>query len=222
MLHISPSILSADFANLGRNCTEAVNAGADLIHFDVMDGHFVPNLTVGVPVLRSLKASLPAVAYDVHLMITDPMKYIGSFADAGADIITFHYEAEGDVDRTIAEIKRHGKFAGLAIRPATPAEAIFPYLSKLDLILVMTVEPGFGGQAFMSDQCEKVWAIHQKAIDIGKDNLLIEVDGGIDKYTAQIAVTAGANTLVAGSAIFGKGDIAASIAAIRKACAGEM
>lgn len=221
MLHISPSILSADFANLERDCSAALNAGADFLHIDVMDGHFVPNITVGAPVLKSLKAALPGAVYDVHLMISEPLKYIDSFADAGADIITIHLESEGDTERTINEIHRRGLKAGLSLRPATPVEQIFPYLSKLDLVLVMTVEPGFGGQSFMPEQCNKVFALRQKAIDLSRE-LIIEVDGGIDKYSAQIAVAAGADALVAGSAIFGKHDIDGAIKSIIKACEGEV
>lgn len=221
MLHISPSILSADFANLERDCSAALNAGADFLHIDVMDGHFVPNITVGAPVLKSLKAALPNAVYDVHLMISEPLKYIDSFADAGADIITIHLESGDDTERVINEIHRRGLRAGLSIKPATPVEKVYPYLSKLDLVLIMTVEPGFGGQAFMPEQCNKVLALHEKAAELSRE-LIIEVDGGIDKYTAQIAVAAGANALVAGSAIFGKSDIGGAVRSIAKACEGEI
>lgn len=221
MLYISPSILAADFAFLQRDCAAAVAGGADMLHIDVMDGHFVPNITIGAPVLAAVKKAVPDTVYDVHLMIDDPMRYIGDFARAGADIITFHYEAGSDPDRTIEEIHRCGCRAGISIKPGTPVEVIFPFLPKVDMVLVMTVEPGFGGQQFMQDMCQKLFALHLKAQELALDKLLIEVDGGIDKYTSQLAVTAGANVLVAGSAVFKKDNITEAIAAIRSSCEGE-
>lgn len=221
MVYISPSILSADFANLQRDCTEAVGNGADFLHIDVMDGHFVPNITIGAPVLKCLKKAIPDAFYDVHLMISDPNRYAPQFAEAGADLICFHLESDGDVQQTIDTIRSLGCKVGIAVKPATPVDAVLPFIDKVDLVLVMTVEPGFGGQDFMTEQCEKVFALRQATIDRGLDSLMIEVDGGIDKYTSQIAVTAGANVLVAGSAVFGRGSIAQNIAAIRRACQGE-
>lgn len=171
--------------------------------------------------LKCLKKAIPDAFYDVHLMISDPNRYAPQFAEAGADLICFHLESDGDVQQTIDTIRSLGCKVGIAVKPATPVDAVLPFIDKVDLVLVMTVEPGFGGQDFMTEQCEKVFALRQAAIDRGLDGLMIEVDGGIDKYTSQIAVTAGANVLVAGSAVFGRGSIAQNIAAIRRACQGE-
>ena len=211
MTIIAPSVLSADFAELAKAARLMEEAGADWLHVDVMDGHFVPNLTVGPAVVKSLKkhTQLPM---DVHLMITDPMKYAEPFAKAGAWAMTFHIEAVEDPALVIREYKRLGIRPGLSIKPKTPASAALPFLKDLHLILVMTVEPGFGGQAFMPDMMPKVREIS----DYIRKNRLdcrIEVDGGIDSTTAKQAIDAGANVLVAGNAIFGASD---PIAALKK------
>ncbi|MBQ8623004.1 MAG: ribulose-phosphate 3-epimerase [Oscillospiraceae bacterium] len=209
---ISASILSADFACLGDEINKAVSHGCDWIHFDVMDGHFVPNISYGVPVLKSVKKCTDK-PFDVHLMISKPFDYIEAFANAGADIITFHVEAECDIAATIQRIKDLGVKAGLTLKPATPAEAVYPYLNDIDMVLVMTVEPGFGGQSFMTDMLEKIQSIRKKADEIGKD-LDIEVDGGIDGNTAPLVKSAGANVLVSGSYLFKAKDIDSAIASL--------
>lgn len=195
---ISPSILSADFANLGRDVKELQDCGADWIHVDVMDGHFVPNLTIGAPVVKAIKPYCN-IPLDVHLMIDNPQNYIEDFVKAGADIITFHYEAAGDfTEDIINNIKSHDILVGLSIKPATPPQDILKYLIMVDMVLVMTVEPGFGGQSFMRNCADKIPVIRQNA----PENLIIQVDGGINKETAQICKNLGANSLVAGSYIF--------------------
>ncbi len=209
---ISASILSADFACLGDEIERAVSRGCDMIHFDVMDGHFVPNISYGVPVLKSLKKCTDK-PYDVHLMISNPIDYVDAFADAGADIITFHVEADSDIAATIEKVKARGIKVGLTLKPATPAEVVFPYINDIDMVLVMTVEPGFGGQSFMSDMLDKISAIRAKAVELGKD-LDIEVDGGIDGTTAPLVKAAGANVLVSGSYLFKAKDIDSAIASL--------
>ncbi len=209
---ISASILSADFACLGDEINRAVSHGCDMIHFDVMDGHFVPNISYGVPVLKSLKKCTDK-PYDVHLMISNPIDYVDAFANAGADIITFHVEADSDIAATIEKVKAHGIKVGLTLKPDTPAEEVFPYINDIDMVLVMTVEPGFGGQSFMSDMLDKISAIRAKAVELGKD-LDIEVDGGIDGTTAPLVKAAGANVLVSGSYLFKAKDIDSAIASL--------
>lgn len=203
---ISPSILSADFANLERDIKLVENAGADWLHIDVMDGHFVPNITIGVPVVASIK-KITSMPLDVHLMIENPEKYIEPFAKAGADILTFHYEAVSDVKRIAGLIKSVGVKAGMSIKPKTSADTVFPYLEDLDLVLVMTVEPGFGGQKFMADCAEKIPLIREKA----PKNLIIQVDGGINAETARICTCYGANSLVAGNYIYKSDDIMSAV-----------
>ena len=212
MTQLSPSILSADFAHLARDCQAVLDAGADMLHFDVMDGHFVPNISFGLPVLRSLHKALPNALLDVHLMISEPLRYTPEFAKAGAGIITFHYEC-GQVAETIAAIKAAGCKAGVSIKPGTPADVLLPYLADLDLILVMSVEPGFGGQKFMPSALDKLHFLRETCSEKGLAPYL-EVDGGVDlKGTGKACVEAGANLLVAGSAVFAAPDPAAAVQA---------
>ena len=208
---ISPSILSADFANLARDVEIVQDCGADWIHVDVMDGHFVPNLTIGAPVVKAIKpyAKIPL---DVHLMIENPQNYVEDFVKAGADIITFHYEAAQEMtEDVISHIKSHDVLVGLSIKPKTPPQDILKYLLMVDMVLIMTVEPGFGGQSFMPDCAEKIPIIRQNA----PENLIIQVDGGINAETGKICRDLGANSLVAGSYIYKSGDIEEAIDSLR-------
>ena len=207
---ISPSILSADFANLKQEVDLAAQAGAPWIHVDVMDGHFVPNITFGAPIIKAVR-KLSNRPFDVHLMISEPLKYIDDFADAGADIITFHVECDSDIDSTIDKIKSRGVKPGLVLKPNTPAWTVFPYLEKLDVVLVMTVEPGFGGQSFMPNMMPKVKEIKRECHRRGLDNILIEADGGIGRDTIEQAADAGVDVCVAGTAVFRAADPAKAI-----------
>lgn len=207
---ISPSILSADFANLERDIKAVEKAGADWVHIDVMDGHFVPNITIGVPVVKSLKA-ITKLPLDVHLMIENPDKYIEPFAKAGADIITFHYESQADIEKTIKLIKSYNLKVGISIKPKTAADVLLPYLNKVDMVLVMTVEPGFGGQDFIQYCAEKIKYIKEHS---SKD-LIIQVDGGINEKTGEICKAFGATSLVAGSYIYKSEDIKAAINSLK-------
>lgn len=209
---VSPSILSADFANLERDIKLVERNGADWIHVDVMDGHFVPNITIGIPVVKSIK-KVTTLPLDVHLMIENPEKYIEDFANAGADILTFHYEAvkKENIKPLITNIKNLGVKAGLSIKPKTQPEEILEFLPDLDLVLVMTVEPGFGGQKFMADCAEKIKVIKQHATQ----NLFIQVDGGINAETGEICTKYGANSLVAGSYIYKAENIKEAISSIK-------
>jgi len=199
-IKIAPSILSADFSCLGQQVREVVKAGADYIHVDVMDGHFVPNISIGIPVVESLR-KVTRIPLDVHLMIEKPELYIEKFARAGADIITVHVEASTHLDSTIKAIRKLGKKAGVSLNPATPLSAIDEILGSVDLVLVMTVNPGFGGQEFIASVVDKIARLKQ-IIYNRKIKAELEVDGGITAKTAPIVVNAGANVLVAGSAIF--------------------
>ncbi|MCR4747894.1 MAG: ribulose-phosphate 3-epimerase [Clostridiales bacterium] len=215
MVIISPSLLSCDFARMGEEVTRMEEAGAQWMHIDVMDGHFVPNITIGAPVLKSLKKQMNSLA-DVHLMISDPLKYAGDFAKAGADYITFHVESDSDPVETIERIRELGCHPSISVKPMTPAEVIFPYLDMVDMVLVMTVEPGFGGQSFMADMMPKVKAIREECNRRGLYDMHIQVDGGIDTVTIGEAAKAGADVFVSGSAIFRAPDAAAIIKELKE------
>ena len=213
MIKIAPSILSADFANLERDIRRIDTA--DYVHVDVMDGLFVPNITIGIPVVKSIRPTT-ALPLDVHLMIDRPVRYVEAFCQAGADIVTVHVEAdtEENTGKALELIRAQGKRPGVVIKPGTPAEAVLPFLDKCAMVLVMTVEPGFGGQAFMPDMMDKVRAIRGWIDSRGLDCEL-EVDGGIGPATAPVAVAAGANVLVAGSAVYKAADIPGRIRELR-------
>ena len=214
-MKIAPSILSADFCRLGDEAAEVKAAGADWLHVDVMDGLFVPNISVGIPVVKSLRKGA-GMFLDTHLMIERPLRYVQRFCEAGADLVNVHVEAdtEENIRKAIETVKACGKMAGLTLKPKTPAEAILPFLPLCDLILVMTVEPGFGGQRFMEDQLPKLRQV-RAYLDALAPACELEVDGGVDENTAPLCVEAGASVLVAGSAVFGKPDRAAAVRALK-------
>lgn len=214
-VRIAPSILSADFAHLGDEVAAVASAGADFIHVDVMDGHFVPNLTIGPIVIKAIRKAT-ALPFDVHLMIAPVDPYIDEFAAAGANILTVHPEAGPHLHRTIQRIKGAGLKAGVALNPGTPAAAALAVIDDVDMILVMSVNPGFGGQAFIPSQLGKIAEI-RKAIDASGRDIMLEVDGGVNAETARSVIAAGADVLVAGSAVFkgGKSAYAANISGLR-------
>lgn len=210
-MKISPSMLACDFANMGAEANKCAAGGAHLLHLDVMDGHFVPNISFGAPVIAGLSkvCNLP---FDVHLMISQPLRYIDDYADAGADLITFHLESDDDPSAVIDKILARGCKPAIAIKPGTPVEAVLPYADRLAMVLVMTVEPGFGGQSFMADMMPKLTLLRSRY-----PHLDLQVDGGINLETVKAAAKAGANVFVAGSAVFKSADPAATIAGLCRA-----
>lgn len=215
MIQIAPSILSADFSVLGEEVKSLELNNADIVHIDVMDGNFVPNITLGMPVIKSIRKNTK-LPFDVHLMIEDPARYIEAFANIGADIITVHYEADKHIDRTIDLIHSFDKKAGVALNPGTPISSLEYILEKLDMVLVMSVNPGFGGQKFIDYSYRKISMLREMAAE-RKHDLDIEVDGGVDAANINKVVKSGANVIVAGSAVFKDGKIGENISLLRKA-----
>jgi len=213
VIKIAPSILSADFSRLGEHIKQLDSYGADIIHIDVMDGMFVPNISFGIPIIKSVR-KLTKLTFDVHLMIEEPSRYVEDFARAGADIITVHYEADRHIDRTINYIKSFGVKAGVALNPATPVALIKHLISNVDMVLIMSVNPGFGGQKYIEYCAGKIKEVKALA-DIYNKDLMIQVDGGIDEFNIHEVVSSGANVIVAGSAIFKNDEIEKNIKALR-------
>ena len=214
MVKIAPSILSADFSKLGEEVIKLHDAGADFIHIDVMDGEFVPNISFGMPVIKAIRNKTDKV-FDVHLMINNPQRYIDDFIEAGADIITLHYESEKHLDRAIQYIKSKGVKAAVALNPATPTVVLKNIIGRSDMVLIMSVNPGFGGQSFIPYSLDKIREVKQMAIEANNEDILIQVDGGIDSNNVKDVVEAGANVIVAGSAVFKNGNIEENIKALR-------
>ena len=214
-IKIAPSMLSADFSRMGEEVCRVVQAGADLIHLDVMDGHFTSNLTMGPQLIKSIRGYTDLL-FDVHLMMTHPQNYIDMFADAGADFITVHIEVDAPLPKVINQIKKHGIKAGVALRPQTPISAVEPYLADVDLVLPMSVDPGFGGQSFIMSTLEKLERL-QGLIQGQHREIEVEVDGGITLETAPLVGTRGATILVAGTAIFGSDNLQGAISGLREA-----
>lgn len=215
MIYVSPSVLAGDFAKLGAEVADIERAGADMVHLDVMDGMFVTNISFGFPIIESLRKT-SSMVFDVHLMIAAPERYVSRFAAAGADIITFHYEAAADPAALLAEIRALGKKAAISVKPGTPIDVVYPLLPLCDMVLVMTVEPGYGGQALIPETLDKVKALRAEInrLELSVD---IQVDGGITAGNAKDAIAAGANVLVAGSSVFKATDRAAAIRALKEA-----
>lgn len=216
MVNLAPSILSADFCNLGAQVKTVEETNTEFLHIDIMDGSFVPNISFGFPVIKALRKNSKMI-FDVHLMIENPSKYIDEFVNCGADIITFHYEAERHIDRTVNYIKNKGCKVGIALNPATPVSVLKNILPSLDMVLIMSVNPGFGGQSFIEYSIDKIQEVKNLAKKLNKQNLLIEVDGGVDTHNIKSIIEAGANVLVAGSAVFRENKIKENINALNEA-----